>query len=51
MYPGNDEADTILARRSSMPTGVGGDADEAGDTDEAGDDVECVGEGRLMAMG
>ena len=34
-----------------MPAGVGGDADEAGDTDEAGDDVECVGEGCLMAMG
>ena len=38
-YPGDEEADTILAERSLMPIGVGGDADEAGD------DVEYEGEG------
>jgi len=38
-YPGDEEANTILAEESSMLIGVGGDADEAGD------DVEYKGEG------
>jgi len=35
-----DDADTILTEKSSMPTGVAGDADEAGE-----DDAETEGEG------
>lgn len=31
--PGDDDAETILAVRSSAPGGVGGDADDAGDVD------------------
>ena len=38
-YPGDDEANMILAERSSIPVDVGCDAEEAGD------DVEYVGEG------
>jgi hypothetical protein len=37
---GDDSAETIFALRSSMPGGVGGDADEAGEVD-----VEFDGEG------
>lgn len=33
-YPGEDDAETIFADRSSTPTGVGGGADEAGEVDE-----------------
>lgn len=33
-YPGEDDADTILADRSSTPTGVGGGAEEAGEVDD-----------------
>lgn len=33
-YPGEDDAETIFADRSSTPTGVGGGAEEAGDVDE-----------------
>jgi hypothetical protein len=31
--PGDDEAETILAVWSSIPGGVGGEADDAGDVD------------------
>jgi hypothetical protein len=31
--PGDDDAETILAVRSSIPGGVGGEADDAGDVD------------------
>jgi len=39
VYTGDEEAEPILAERSSMPIGVGGDAEEAGG------DVEYMDEG------
>ena len=48
--PGDDDADTILAVRSSMPGGVGGDADDAGDVGEyVGDGVSGVVGGVIYA--
>lgn len=42
-YPGEDEAETIFADRSSTPTGVGGGAEEAGDVDDDENDGDASG--------